>query len=81
MPFSRPNFRRQAATELGVFATLGAYPVHNPHTAYTALMDAAAGSLKAFVRTAMCPEHPGTTVIDGRYCVPVPAPAAEARVH
>ena len=33
-------------------------------------MDAAAGSLKAFVRTAMCPEHPGTTVIDGRYCVP-----------
>jgi len=55
---------------VGAMGVLGAYPVHNPHTAYTAIMQADAGSLRAFVRVAMCPESPNaTTLTDPRYCM------------
>eukprot|EP00035_Acanthoeca_spectabilis_P008516 m.155097 g.155097 ORF g.155097 m.155097 type:complete len:442 (+) comp14395_c2_seq1:13-1338(+) len=56
-------------TAMGLYAVASTYPVHNPHTAYTAVMNAADGTLTAFVRTAMCPESPGTTTVDGRYCL------------
>lgn len=55
-------------TVLGAFAVASTYPVHNPHTAFTAVMSAAEGTLTAFVRTAMCPETAGTTILDSRYC-------------
>lgn len=32
-----------ALTALGVFSAISTYPVHNPHTAYTAIMSAATG--------------------------------------
>ena len=34
----------QAASSLGLFAVCSQYPVHNPHTAYTAVMRAATGA-------------------------------------
>ena len=36
--------------------------------AFTAVMSAADGTLNAYVRTAMCPEKPGTTVSVVGYC-------------
>ena len=53
---------------LGAFAVASTYPVHNPHTAYTAIMSAASGELHAYVRDAMCPENPGAVPSDQRYC-------------
>ena len=53
----------------GLFATASAYPVHNPHTAYTAVMDPTTGSLQAFVRDAMCPvDGSALAGADARYC-------------
>ena len=60
--------RAEAATPLGAFAVASTYPVHNPHTAYTAIMSAASGELHAYVRDAMCPENPGAVPSDQRYC-------------
>ena len=40
---------------LGLYAVASAYPVHNPHTAYTALMSAAEGTLIAATRQGLCP--------------------------
>lgn len=57
-----------AKSEMGLFGVLSSFPVHNPHTAYTAMMSPAAGTMAAFVRTSMCPETPGDAVIDSRYC-------------
>jgi len=66
---------------MDAFAVASAYPVHNPHTAYTAMMRAAgkttddsmssskAGSLLAYVRVAMCPENTvSAPYSDPRYC-------------
>ena len=54
---------------LDLFATASAYPVHNPHTAYTAAMDPAAGTLSAYVRDAMCPTDPALARAgDARCC-------------
>ena len=50
-------------TELGLFAVVSAYPVHNPHTAYTAVMSAKEGTLQAFVREASCPVDPEASVV------------------
>ena len=58
----------EAASSLGGFAVASTYPVHNPHTAYTAIMSAASGELHAYVRDAMCPENPGAVPSDQRYC-------------
>ena len=60
--------RAEAASSLGGFAVASTYPVHNPHTAYTAIMSAASGELHAYVRDAMCPENPGAVPSDQRYC-------------
>eukprot|EP00040_Diaphanoeca_grandis_P013583 m.68748 g.68748 ORF g.68748 m.68748 type:complete len:422 (+) comp23988_c0_seq1:257-1522(+) len=60
----------QFSTDLGLFATLSSYPVHNPHTAYTAIMHADTGTLNAFVRAPMCPEANATSPMDQRYCNP-----------
>jgi hypothetical protein len=60
--------REVATTELGAFAVVSTYPVHNPHTAYTAMMSAQDGTLSAFVRTAMCPEIVSNSAHDARYC-------------
>ena len=53
---------------LDLLAAAGAYPVHNPHTSYTAVMDPASGSLSAYVRDAMCPTDPVLAAVDSRYC-------------
>jgi len=58
-----------AANMLGLFAIASEYPVHNPHTAYTAAMSAATGQLSAFVRVSMCPENKEDVIPDGRYCL------------
>ena len=58
------------ATEVGLMAAASSYPVHNPHTAYTAYMRAATGTLVAFVRDSMCPENAQDVVVDSRYCQP-----------
>ena len=63
------------------FAVASAYPVHNPHTAYTAMMRAAdkitddatisskTGSLVAYVRVAMCPKNSvSAPYSDPSYC-------------
>ena len=39
------------ASKVGLFAALSTYPVHNPTTAYTAIMHAATGELDAFQRS------------------------------
>jgi hypothetical protein len=59
-----------AATALDLLAVASAYPVHNPHTAFTAVMDPATGALRAYVRDALCPINGGSqpTVADRRYC-------------
>ena len=56
------------ASSLSLFAVASSYPIHNPHTAYTAVMNAKKGTLFAFVRTAMCPQNPENTFQDSRYC-------------
>jgi hypothetical protein len=68
--------QRVAASAVGLMMVAGTWPVHNPHTAYTALMDSGAGAegaagdlLIPFVRDAMCPEHPGQLPQDSRYCI------------
>ena len=55
----------EAAGALGLFAVAGTYPVHNPSTAYTAVMDVRLGTLHAFVRQALCPI---AAELDQRYC-------------
>jgi hypothetical protein len=64
---------------LDAFAVSSAYPVHNPHTAYTAVMRAgsdggtsggAGDSMQAYVRVAMCPKNAASApYTDPRYCV------------
>lgn len=56
------------ATQIGSFAVLSAYPVMNPHTAFTVVMSAATGTLTPFIRIPMCPEHSVDTIADERYC-------------
>ena len=51
-----------------LFAVASTYPVHNPHTAYTALMNAKEGTLLPYVRIAMCPLFAESTYPDERYC-------------
>ena len=58
------------ATSLDLFAVASAYPVHNPHTAFTAVMDPSTGALQAYVRDALCPTDPELIAADGRYCKP-----------
>lgn len=53
---------------LDLFGTASAYPVHNPHTAYTAVMDPVTGSLSAYVRDALCPIDYPLAKADQRYC-------------
>jgi hypothetical protein len=56
------------ASAVGLMMAAGTWPVHNPHTAYTALMNAKTALVVPFVRDAMCPEHPGELPPDSRYC-------------
>ena len=61
---------RREASNMGLFAVVSAYPVHNPHTAYTAVMSATTGELHAYVREASCPVDPyASVVLDRRYCL------------
>ena len=53
---------------LDLFAVASAYPVHNPHTAYTAVMDPASGALTAYVRDALCPLDASIGGGETRYC-------------
>ena len=48
--------RAAAGSALGTYAAMSTYNVHNPDTAYTAIMCAATGELHPFVRVAMLPE-------------------------
>eukprot|EP00435_Cladocopium_sp_Y103_P057794 s163_g20.t1 len=64
---------REEASVTGLFAVVSAYPVHNPHTAYTAVMSAATGEFHAYVREASCPVDPyASVVLDRRYCLKNP---------
>ena len=56
-----------ALTTLDLFAVASAYPVHNPHTAFTAVLDPQSGKLHAYVRDGMCPVK-GVRSADPRYC-------------
>ena len=56
------------AAVLSLFAVASSYPVANPHTAYTAIMDPATGALTAYVREAMCPVDAQLAQEDPRYC-------------
>ena len=60
--------RTAAASPLGLFAAAGTYPVHNPNTAFTAVMQPATGAFEAFVRVAMCPEHSDPATADPGSC-------------
>ena len=40
-------------SKMGLFAAISTFPVHNPHTAYTAVMQPDSGALTSFVRTSM----------------------------
>jgi hypothetical protein len=63
-----------SVSAMGLFAVCSTYPVHNPHTAYTAVMEPSTGQLHAFVRQSMCPDDPGQSVVqDSRYCLAGPA--------
>ena len=66
----RQHGARKAVSALGLYAVVSTYPVHNPHTAYTAVMRASTGELHAYVRQSMCPEVGSTAgvVLDTRYC-------------
>ena len=66
----RQHGAAHAASALGMYAAVTTYPVHNPHTAYTAIMHARTGELHAYVRQAMCPEIGSVqgVVLDSRYC-------------
>lgn len=66
-------------TMTGLFAVVSAYPVHNPHTAYTAVMSAATGEFHAYVREASCPVDPyASVVLDRRYCLKNPQNAVNS---
>ena len=56
------------ASQLSLLAVASSYPVHNPHTAYTAVMDPASGALVAYVREALCPVDAQLAKVDSRYC-------------
>lgn len=59
----------EGTTQLDLFAVMSSYPVHNPHTAYTAMMSAATGEFHAYIREAVCPVDPDASVVfDKRYC-------------
>ena len=47
---------------MGLFAAISTYPVHNPHTAYTAVMQPKTGLLTSFVRTSMFVHYLCTTL-------------------
>lgn len=57
----------------GLFAVVSSYPVHNPHTAYTAVMFPVTGQFHVYVREASCPVDPyASVVLDRRYCLKDP---------
>ena len=62
--------RDATATSLDLLAVASAFPIHNPHTAFTAVMDPATGALRAYVRDALCPTDPQVIAHGGqeRYC-------------
>lgn len=47
----------EGASFLSLFAATSTYPVFNPQTAFTALMDPESGEFHAYVREVSCPEH------------------------
>eukprot|EP00756_Hemistasia_phaeocysticola_P033190 Hpha_TRINITY_DN16452_c1_g14::TRINITY_DN16452_c1_g14_i1::g.161484::m.161484 len=51
------------ANAIGMFAAASTYPVHNPHTAYTAVMHPATGAFHAWARQALCPLTPGNSIV------------------
>lgn len=57
----------EAASALGLMGVASTYPVHNPHTAYTAVMAAGPGTMHAFVRTATCPYDRYEALPDATY--------------
>ena len=61
------NMGRGGSLELTLFSVASTFPVHNPHTAYTAVFDIRAGTLRAFVRTGLCPVDPASTFSNERY--------------
>ena len=59
--------RDEGASQLGLFAVVSTYPVHNPHSAYTAIMSASTGELHAYVRDAMCPVYQKPSDVKDRW--------------
>eukprot|EP00929_Paragymnodinium_shiwhaense_P037383 TRINITY_DN19929_c0_g1_i1.p1 TRINITY_DN19929_c0_g1~~TRINITY_DN19929_c0_g1_i1.p1 ORF type:complete len:420 (+),score=79.09 TRINITY_DN19929_c0_g1_i1:87-1346(+) len=75
--------QQRAASLLGLYAALSDYPVHNPHTVYTALMNPSTGEFHTYVRRAMCPEDSsaGFPQESSRYCQKRLATAAKPTSH
>lgn len=67
---SAPAAPPPSLTSIDLFAVASAYPVHNPHTAYTAILEPATGALVAYVRDALCPAAGSPLAhADARYCL------------
>ena len=67
------NFGRdEAASLLGLYAVLSQYPVHNPDTAYTAVMDPGSGAFHVYVRSPLVPAPENLTCWE-RCCRPRPS--------
>ena len=64
--------QRSPPTEVDLFAVASAYPIHNPHTAYTAVMNPVTGQLSAYVRDSLCPVRSAIRDLDTRYCASEP---------
>ena len=67
MQFSMPLELRHGGLCMCIWHVAHILQVHNPHTAYTAVMSARDGTLRPFVRVAMCPKDPASTFADARY--------------
>jgi N-acylethanolamine-hydrolysing acid amidase len=64
-----PSLTQQTSVGINIelFSVASTYPIHNPHTAYTAVMNANTGILLSYVRVAMCPLYSEETYQDNRY--------------
>lgn len=61
--------RDEGASMLGLMVVTSSFPVHNPHSAFSAIMSAATGELHAYVREAVCPVDIDASVVpEYRYC-------------
>ena len=61
------NLGRNGSMDLTLFSVASTFPVHNPTTAYTTVFNIAKGTLRAFVRTGLCPTQIESSLQGTRY--------------